>query len=151
MSDGAILQQWIQLHHIDRREIGVVLRTIRTAFEHVALFFSGNQGLIIASSRPLVVSRAHLAELGARAQVQDTLGDAPTLEALLDRMILSGAELDRFVAESGPPTLSTDDNLYLEYATPRGNVLDYWKSINEVVRLLHAYRSPHVPARHVVD
>jgi spermidine synthase len=50
--------------------------------------------------------------------------------SLLDDALLVNAELDAFLAASARDAklsltdlLSTDDNLYLEYATPRGNVL----------------------------
>jgi spermidine synthase len=53
--------------------------------------------------------------------------------------------LDRFIAdmaaqEGVPPSslVSTDDNLYLEYETPRGNVL-HWQAREALVALLRNY------------
>ena len=55
--------------------------------------------------------------------------------------------LDAFVAEAAAQAgkrpdelVSTDDNLYLEYATPRGNVLP-WSSREDLVSKLRAHRS----------
>jgi spermidine synthase len=144
-----ILQQWVQLHHIRRQELAVTMASVRAAFEHVLVFFSGNQGVVVAAQEPLVASRARLAELERREAVQATLPGAP-LAALVDRLLVSGADLDRFIAETdldGAPRLSTDDNLYLEHATPKGNVMPYWGSLQTTVAMLAAYRSEDAAAR----
>jgi len=144
-----VLQQWVQLHHIHRRELAVVLRTLRQVFPHAALFVGGNQGIVVAATEPLVASRAALAAHDARSGVRDTLAGA-RLEDLLEKLVLSGPELDRFIAESdGAGLVSTDDNLYLEYATPKGNVLDYEASIRGVRELLQGYTTPALTARHL--
>ncbi len=149
MTGQGVLQQWLQLHHIHRRELAVVLRTMREVFPNVALFVGGNQGIIVASQAPLTASRAALQGLESHDAIRETLGGA-SLESLIDRLILSGPELDRFVAESdGRGIVSTDDNLYLEYATPKGNVLDYDTSIRSVKEMLTSYRNPSSVARHL--
>ena len=151
LTAGGILQQWVQLHHIHRRELAVVLRTLRQQFEHVALFVSGGQGIVVASNEALITSRQRLAELSATPAVAATLSGGQILEDLIDRLLVSGAELDRFIADSetkGGPILSTDENLYLEYATPKGNVMSYAKSYHRMVDLLTSYRTPDPAGRH---
>jgi spermidine synthase len=54
-------------------------------------------------------------------------------------------------ATEGGPILSTDDNLFLEYATPKGNVLEYKRSLEDTLALLERYRTPNVRARHLRD
>ncbi|MDI1429881.1 fused MFS/spermidine synthase [Polyangium sorediatum] len=149
LADGGILQQWVQLHHIRRRELAAIVRTLRAVFPHVALFVGGSQGILVASARPLVASRAELDRLATAPAIRETLG-AGTLPGLLDELVASGEELDRFVAETpGEPLVSTDDNLFLEYATPKGNVLDYWQSLRETLAMLDQYRTPNPAARHL--
>ena len=66
--------------------------------------------------------------------------------------MLSGAELDRFVTESetaAGPIVSTDENLYLEYTTPKGNVMTYERSLGRTMDLLARYRTPDPAARHL--
>jgi spermidine synthase len=154
LSDGGVLQQWVQLHHIRPRELAAIVRTLRHSFAHVALFEGGSQGILVASQAPLVASRARLDTLGARAGVTETL-DGATLESLLGELLLSDAELDALVADvaatEGGPILSTDDNLFLEYATPKGNVLEYKRSLEDTLALLERYRTPNVRARHLRD
>ncbi|MDI1478364.1 fused MFS/spermidine synthase [Polyangium sp. y55x31] len=149
LADGGILQQWVQLHHIRRRELAAIVRTLRVVFPHVALFVGGSQGILVASARPLVASRAELDRLATVPAIRETLGKG-TLPGLLDELVASGEELDRFVAETeGKPIVSTDDNLFLEYATPKGNVLDYWQSLHETLAMLDQYRTPNPATRHL--
>jgi spermidine synthase len=152
LAPGGVLQQWVQLHHLRRRELAVIIQTLRSAFAHVALFVGGAQGILVASDAPLVASAAHLAELEREPRIQATLGGAKMVD-LFDELVTSEGDLDRFVAESqgpdGPIPVSTDDNLYLEYATPKGNVLDYGASLHETLALLDAFRTRDPRARHL--
>jgi spermidine synthase len=149
LREGGILQQWVQLHHIHRRELAAIVRTLRSVFPHVALFVGGAQGILVASDMPLVASRARLEQMGARPSIRDTLGGV-SMTALFDELVASEEDLDRFVAETeGGPIVSTDDNLFLEYATPKGNVLDYWQSLRATLAMLDGYRTPDPRARHL--
>ncbi|WP_437731032.1 fused MFS/spermidine synthase [Sorangium sp. So ce1335] len=151
LAEGGVLQQWVQLHHIRRRELAVVVRTMRSAFPHVALFVGGAQGILVASGAPLVASEARLDALAARPALQATLAGA-RLADLFDDLVASGEDLDRLIAdaaEDGGPIVSTDDNLYLEYATPKGNVLPYGASLEATLALLDRYRTRSPRARHL--
>ena len=154
LQDDGVLQQWVQLHHIDKRELAATLHTIRSAFKHVALFISGGQGIVVCANRPLVASQQRLTELDQRPAIRETLAINGTMQELLGRLVLSDAELDRFIAEStaedGGPILSTDQNLYLEYATPKGNVMKYHDSIQAMFKLLMSYRDESAIRRHLI-
>lgn len=148
--DG-VLQQWVQLHHLRRRELAAIVRTLRGVFPHVALFVGGAQGILVASGRPLTASAARLAELERRPALGGTLA-GKHLPELLEELVASEGDLDRFVRESsaeGEVPESTDDNLYLEYATPKGNVLNYDASLGATIELLHRYRNADSGARHL--
>ena len=63
-------------------------------------------------------------------------------------MLVTDAGLDHFLAdqaaEAGEPVelmISTDANLYLEYATPHGNVLP-WSTREDLVAELRRYHDP---------
>jgi spermidine synthase len=149
LTPTGVLQQWVQLHHIRRQELAVIVRTLRASFPHVALFVGGAQGILVASGRPLVASRENLAKLAVRPAIVETLGGA-SFDDVLAELVTSEADLDRFVAESDAPSLlSTDDNLYLEYATPKGNVFDYKASLDQAVATLRRYAPADVAARHL--
>jgi spermidine synthase len=148
MAEGGVLQQWVQLHHIRRRELATIIRTLREVFPHVALFVGGAQGILVARARPLIASEARLSLLEQRPALRETLA-GQKLKDLLHEIVASGEELDRFVAETEGAKISTDDNLYLEYATPKGNVLNYDDSLRDTLKLLERYRSPDAARRHL--
>ncbi len=147
LAPGGILQQWVQLHHIRRKDFATIVNTLRQAFPHVALFYGGGQGILIASAAPLRASAQRAAELERRPDLVATLPTDKRLLELLDDALLVGADLDRFLQDSarqaGQPLaemISTDGNLYLEYATPHGNLLP-WSAREELVAKLREYRS----------
>lgn len=149
LAKDGIFQQWVQLHHIRRRELGAIVRTLRGVFPHIALFVGGAQGILVAGMDPLVASRARLEKLSGEQGIRETLQNAPIL-TLFDELVASEDELDRFIRETpDEPFVSTDDNLFLEYATPKGNVLDYNASLRETIDLLMAYKTKDPVGRHV--
>ncbi len=156
LKPGAVFQQWVQLHHVRKRVFATVLSTLRREFAHVTLFYGGGQGILVASDAPLVTSRSRIEALQQTPGVAATVPQQRPLLELLDDALLSDAGLDRFLTDSafeaGEPVeglTSTDSNLYLEYATPRGNVLP-WSAREDLVRELKSYRDPAAVAAMVV-
>ena len=147
LAERGIFQQWVQLHHVRRKDFATIVHTLRTVFPHVALFYGGGQGILVASMQPLAASTARVEELQAHPSVlANTPGERP-LMTLLDDILVADADLDRFLEDSadeaGQPLnelVSTDGNLYLEYATPRGNVLP-WSAREELVRKISEFKT----------
>ena len=154
LAEGGVLQQWVQLHHIRPRELAVIVRTLQAEFAHVALFEGGAQGILVASEAPLVASRAELARRDGVPAIRETLEGRP-LESLFDELLLSDDDLKRLTADvaasADGPIISHDDNLFLEYATPKGNVLNYDTSLAECMAMLRRYHTPDVRAKHLAD
>ncbi len=149
LKPGGIFQQWVQLHHVYRKTFATVLNTLRREFKHVTLFYSGGQGILVASDDPLRTSPEKLEKLSDRPAIQATLpgGNRPLISLVDDALVMDHG-LDRFLQESADlarvpldQLVSTDDNLYLEYATPRGNVLP-WIAREELVAKLKRFRDP---------
>jgi len=143
LSPGGILQQWIQMHHLYPRDLATVIHTLRLEIPHVALFYGGGQGILVASMEPLSASAAELDALEAQL---GAIRPSRPLKSLAGDVLATGAGLDAFIAdvaaEVGVPVdelVSTDDNLYLEYATPRGNVLP-WSSREEMVARVRKFK-----------
>ena len=152
MKPGAVFQQWVQLHHIRTRDFATILNTLRHEFAHVTLFYGGGQGILVASDTPLVTSKARIEALEQTPQVAATIPLQRPLLSLLNDALVSDAGLDRFLAdtaaEAGEPVermISTDSNLYLEYATPRGNTLP-WSAREDLVKDLRRYHDPSAVA-----
>lgn len=124
LTQGGILQQWIAFHHTNRQIVTTILATIRESFPHVALFVDGHQGHILASMQPLQARLTRIEEFAdARGIAEDQLltyvrGAALNTEAI-DSFAADTAALYDLPASS---FISTDDNLALEYITPKGNV-----------------------------
>jgi spermidine synthase len=153
MKPGAVFQQWVQLHHVRPRDFATILNTLRRQFAHVTLFYGGGQGILVASDSPLVASKARVQALEQTPRVAATIPQARPLLELFEDVLLSDAGLDRFLAQAaaaaGEPAeqmISTDGNLYLEYATPHGNVLP-WSTREDLVADLRRYRDANAVAR----
>ncbi|WP_141730870.1 fused MFS/spermidine synthase [Oligoflexus tunisiensis] len=126
MSQGAVMQQWLQLHHIGIRDIGILLKTLRKNFKYVQLWLPSHQGIIIASDEPLKVNPARVNEF-KNSQVSHT-AYLEEVHTLWGELLLNSTELDTFLADlekSEPLPLSTDKNLFLEFSTPKGNTLGW--------------------------
>jgi spermidine synthase len=154
LEPGGVLQQWVQLHHIRRRELASVLATVRSEFPHVALYVHGHQGIIVAAEKSLYMSRARAEALGSRPDVAALLEGASLADLAGDLLLMDDA-LDRFVADSAieaqipaEALLSTDDNLYLEYATPKNNISRV-PSIFQTIDMVVHYRPRDLPMRHL--
>lgn len=141
LAPGGVLQQWVQLHHVGTTDILHVLSSVRAEFDYVWLYFIGGQGVIIAANdanaRP---SEANVAKIDASPGLKQFLpligGSAGSL---LKTRLLEPAATDLFLGGFGTPApfwVSTDDNLKLEYSTPKGNALDGAASIARNIELL---------------
>jgi spermidine synthase len=148
LAKRGVFQQWVQLHHIYEQDFTAVVNTLCQVFPDVALFYGGGQGILVASMAPLRASHARLAELETRASVREVEPFQRPLAALVEDVLVLNDGLRAFLAASatkaGEPVerlVSTDDNLYIEYQTPRGNVLP-WETRDVLVEGLRRYRDP---------
>lgn len=152
LKPGAVFQQWVQLHHVRPRDFATILNTLRHQFAHVTLFYGGGQGILVASDAPLVASKSRVETIEQTPRVAATIPNRRPLLDLFNDVLVSDAGLDRFLAhvahEAGQPLermISTDGNLYLEYATPHGNVLP-WSTREDLVADLRRYHDPSAVA-----
>ena len=132
LSEGGILSQWIQLHHTTLREVASQMATARAVFAHAAFFIRG-QGVLVLSGRPL---RMRSDAAAGASMADDLVLDDETMDAFIDDVCEKGGF-------SRAALVSTDDNLRLEYATPRNNV----PSAASLEGTLLALRRPEVAAR----
>jgi spermidine synthase len=152
LADGGVLQQWLQLHHISRRDLATVIATMRAEFPHVSLWVSGHQGVLIASAAPLTAEPAALAALDGNAVVRDS-GLIHPLSAF-GHLYLDTDDVDRLIADVAAAEgvragelVSSDEHPRLEYSTPRGNLLPraYVENLALVRRYAMTRLGPLVP------
>ncbi|HEX7671926.1 MAG TPA: fused MFS/spermidine synthase [Polyangiaceae bacterium] len=150
LTAGGVLQQWIQFHHTNRRIVATILGTIRKSFSHVSLFADGHQGHILASDEPL----------HARVRRMETFADQTgipydQLLGYVQGIVLDEDAIDAFVNDTAASEesnaddyVSSDDNLALEYATPKGNVPTA-DDIPTTVKYLYSYQPRGVVKAHL--
>ncbi|MGH7296934.1 MAG: fused MFS/spermidine synthase, partial [Polyangiaceae bacterium] len=130
LTEGGVLSQWIQLHHTTLTEVASQLTTARAVFAHAALFLRG-QGVLVMSNSPL------------QARPGADLADLVLADETIDQFV---DDVCRRQGVSRQSLISTDDNLRLEYATPRDNVAADADAAG-VERALMDHRRPEVAAR----
>jgi spermidine synthase len=153
LTPTGVFQQWVQLHHVTRRDFATVVATLRGEFKHVALFYGGGQGILVASEEPLRASSTRLQAFEATPGFTSVLPDERHLAELTRDILVMNDGLDAFLDETaateGIPRaalISTDRSLYLEYATPRGNVLP-WHTRDALVSDLLRFRDQNAISR----
>jgi predicted membrane-bound spermidine synthase len=124
-----VLQQWVQLHHMRAVDLLYVLGSVRSVFRYVRLYYIGGQGIIVASNdaaaAPTTENIGKLDRTPGLKRFLSLYGNSS--KVLLDTLVLDPQGVDRFLGSGGVPLgllVSTDDNLFLEYGTPKGNALD---------------------------
>src|SRR6185295_624548 len=93
LAERGIFQQWVQLHHVMRKDFATVVHTLHTVFPHVALFYGGGQGILVASMQPLAASVERVTELQDLPEVlAATPGHRPLMD-LLNDVLVAGSDL----------------------------------------------------------
>jgi spermidine synthase len=147
-ADG-IFQQWVQLHHISPYDVLVTIATVRYVFPHVRLFFGGSQGVIVASQQPLQIPFEKLLAYNGDQQSAFIKNISPfqNVFCLLGEQLLGEQGINAFLAAylkkfaCGLKELtSNDNNMFLEYSTPQGNVKSYRETLRENLLTLWKFR-----------
>lgn len=154
MKSHGVLQQWMQLHHLGAIDMLHIIGSVRAEFRYVWLYVIGGQGMIIASNdsaaQPSLANASVLDQATGLRELLAMVGGSA--QPLLGARLLDPAATDRFLEGFGvQPSywISTDDNLFLEHSTPRGNSLDSNSSFEQNLQLLRsrsaASKSPVTP------
>jgi len=131
LTEQGILQQWVQVHHMRPKDFFTVLNTAAQVFPHVAFFLGPEQGLLLASSSPLAVDYSQINAFEHMPSVRhemDLIG-AHGMFSMLGEMVLYDQSYRALMSQSARANLlpenftSTDMYPYLEYQTPKGNVV----------------------------
>ncbi len=148
LTEHGVLQQWIQLHRLNERDITTILGTITRRFARVWLYYLGKQGIIVACQHDCSPHPQAVTRLLNTDTLQPTLAlFEGGLGQILDARLLDDAALRALIRATKErmgllpqDLISTDDNLVLEYSTPRGNVYGYDESLDRNLRFLSAFR-----------
>ena len=118
LTDQGVFCQWVPLHWMSMDDFKCVLRTMRTEFPHLSLWYTGSYVVTVGSQKPLTPDLSDLVQRMQQKTVHEDLAsvgvDSPM--SLLGLYLLSDDDIDRFVGE-GP--LNTDDLAFLEHSASR--------------------------------
>lgn len=146
LAKDGVLQQWVQLHHLSPIDILTVISTLREEFRYVTLYEVGGQGILIATNDE---ARSIPSDIGMmkletstslsyiRQNFQARIRDIP------NSIWIANSEIDEYINGVGVMRsiwISTDDNLMLEYSTPKANANDGRQSLADNRNLLAKYR-----------
>lgn len=129
LTPEGVLQQWVQLHHTSQEDLMYIIGSVRAEFRYVWLYVIGGQGMIIASnSASRQPSRDNANQLDQSSTLKPFLNLQPGNSALglLNALLLKPENVDKLLSAFGTEPdywVSTDDNMHLEYSTPKGNAL----------------------------
>ncbi len=146
LADGGVLQQWVQLHHMRSEDFLTIIATIRSEFRYVWLYLIGGQGILVASNDVAAVPSAqHARKLEEAAGLKHLRPLFPKgFSVLAEDDLLDPAATDALIAKAAVPLhylVSSDDNLRLEYGTPKGNVLDGQESMASIIEMTRKARA----------
>ena len=120
LKKGGIFAQWTQLYRLDAETVRMILRTFRSVFPEVEVWWLTEGDLVLLGSEtPLLWSRARVEGLLEGPFAADRrramhLGTAPEFWS---RYLLGTKEVEAF---AGPGPRHTDDRPLLEFRAPRG-------------------------------
>ena len=142
LQENGVLQQWVQLHHMQTLDLLYILNTLHQEFRYVWLYDIGNQGVLVASDSADATRLYHLD--GSLAGDEQALTEK---EKSLRKNLVWEPEDFAYLAEKlrvPQYFVATDNNLYLEYSTPKGNALNYQESLEHNLKVLRDIRNERI-------
>jgi len=150
--DG-VLQQWVQLHHMAPTDLLSIIATLRAEFSYVSLYVVGSQGILIATND---AARSHpaptaITALDASPQlwpVRELIGRS--FASIAGDLLLSPQQVDAMLTRADAkrePWISTDNNVRLEYDTPKANANPPDRSFDVNMALLRSAQQAAVDRR----
>lgn len=144
LRSNGVLQQWVQLHHIAPIDLAYIIGSVRSEFRYVWLYVRGGQGIIVASNNYEVIN---FSSFHQQKYKKFLAGYGTQIGNLKSFLILSPAGIDRLISGFDPSMnliVSSDNNLYLEHSTPKGNALG--DVLEKNIRLLSSYEPTQLQA-----
>jgi spermidine synthase len=118
LTERGIFCQWVPMHWMSMDDFKCVLRTLRTKFHHLSLWYTGSYVVALGSQKKIGLDLSDLAKRMEQTSIQKDLAsvgiDSPV--SLLGLYLVANEDIDRFVG-AGP--LNTDDLAYLEHSASR--------------------------------
>lgn len=132
LAEGGVLQQWVQLHHIELADVATIIATMKTVFPEVELWLGGHQGILIAGKSLRTPNPDALRAISIRGRELLGLAGLADPTSILSHRLVSKERMNAVLSaiSRNQKRLSTDSSVVLEYSTPRGNALDLAEEAN---------------------
>lgn len=148
LSENGVLQQSVQLQHMNPNDFYIILNTIRNQFKYVNLYYIENHGIVVAtnSAENKDIQIENIKELNNNQHLNNIrLSYLNDFNNIAKYRLLNSQQIDKMLlaiyGKNVNYFISTDDNLYLEYKIPQGNVLKL-DTENIIVSNLLKYQNP---------
>lgn len=118
LSPGGLVCQWLPLYQLSPDDLRTVVATVRRHFAYVSIWLTLTDAQIVAGNEPLVLDQDELQRRMDEPVVSDDLRAAgmwPS-DALLSYFVAGPQAVTAYVAGAA---VNTDDNVYLEFSSPR--------------------------------
>ena len=118
LTPNGVACQWLGLYELSEADLRSAVASFVASFPHATLWHAAGDALLIGSKAPIAIDfdafaarlrEPHVARQLSRVGLEEPL-------SVLAEFTMDQAALERFTEGA---TLNTDDNLYLEFSTPR--------------------------------
>ena len=137
LKPGGVVCQWMPMYNISRESFDSAFRTFAHVFENATFWYVRGHGLFVATVEPVAIDYGRLKERAAAAPVAKDLASIEIQGSaqFLSHLLMGPAQIRNYLASSKSPTLNTDDNAHLEYATP----FEFLHPTKEIVAALEPF------------
>jgi spermidine synthase len=118
LAAGGIACQWLPLYGMSVEDVRSVVKTFSEVFPHTMVWETYYDAEIVGSLEPIVIDEEALARRLARPAIQDDLSPVAlgTVDAFLSHFVMGNRGVRAYAAAG---VVNTDDNLLLEFSSPR--------------------------------
>jgi len=118
LKPGGVMAQWLPLYQMSPEHVASVCRTFGEAFDHTQAWLVHSDVVLIGSNSPIVVDEHALTARLSYPTVQHDMAAVMmgTPDDLMAYFAMGTTGVRAFAAGA---RLNTDDNLYLEFSSPR--------------------------------
>jgi spermidine synthase len=122
LAPGGIACQWLPMYELTVRDVKTVVRTFSESFQHVMVWLTYYDAVLVGSNEPIVIDEAALARRRSTPAIRQDLAaiHMSTRDDFLSFFLL-GTSGARAFGQGGD--LNTDDNLVLEFSAPESQGL----------------------------
>ncbi len=132
---GGYILQWMPMYAISRQSFDVAFRTFASVFPNASFWYVRGHGLFVAGKDKLSLDFKTIESRFEQPAVRkdfESIGIG-SAEQLIAHLLMDDQHIARYLQSSPGAMINTDDNAYLEYATPH-EFLEKTKSIIESIK-----------------